>query len=622
MKEIGRKVFVPQNWDCIKVDPIHLEVDDELPKHHYARGRPPPKKLEAAARSELQRLLKYMYVKSKSPWVSDNVWAAKATAPFIRSCGDYRWINNHIRTQHAYIPNVQEELAKLRHFQYFCDFDLTNAFHQFKLDDATSELLSIMTIEGPIRPKFMPEGISPASSILQNHVREIFKDFKDDSLIMFDNLTIGAHSLEELFEKQKTFFATCIKYNIFLKFSKSYFGVTSIKFFGYIADGHGYRFEQSRIQALMDLPFPTTGSDADKRKQMQSILGTANFLSSCYVHSSLKTTKDTKNNPLWADLIGPLADTTHKDFPWSNESKWLRDYRNDLKRLKEHLHKVTTLHYPDYQLPWILRTDASTQGVGAILFQIRKNEEGVEIPEPIATVAHKFSTTAQKWETIKQEGFAIFYAVKKLTPYLSGKDFLIETDHRNLVYMERSEVAILIRWRLFLQQFRFRIRHIKGVDNVVADTFSRLFPDADEHERTEEVMLAHTQEDITEFEEAEPNLHRKKETKTVNYGYTARIPEYDELINRVHGHDCLHFGQRYTWRKLAMLFPGHFVPQQYVNYYVQQCEVCQKLREHNKLDTYKPRERILKVDDPRKRIAIDAIYMKQRTLTAIPERTS
>ena len=98
---------------------------------------------------------------------------------------------------------MQEELAKIRQFKYFCDFDLTNAFHQFKLDDATSELLSIMTIEGPIRPRFMPEGISPASSILQNHVRAIFHEFKDDSLIMFDNLTIGAHTLDELFAKQQ-----------------------------------------------------------------------------------------------------------------------------------------------------------------------------------------------------------------------------------------------------------------------------------------------------------------------------------------------------------------------------------------------------------------------------------
>ena len=59
------------------------------------------------------------------------------------------------------------EFVKLKGFKYFCDFDLTNVFHQFKLDEKTSELLSIMTIAGPIRPLFMPEGISPASAILQ-----------------------------------------------------------------------------------------------------------------------------------------------------------------------------------------------------------------------------------------------------------------------------------------------------------------------------------------------------------------------------------------------------------------------------------------------------------------------
>jgi len=145
-KEVAWQVFTPQNWDGIKVTPISLEVGDQLPKARYARSRPPPKKFEAAAIAEIERLLKYMYVPSKIPWMSDNVWAAKATAPFLRSCGDYRLVNERIRTQHAYIPDVKEELAKLRNFKYFCDFDLTNAFHQFRLDEKTSKLLSIMTI--------------------------------------------------------------------------------------------------------------------------------------------------------------------------------------------------------------------------------------------------------------------------------------------------------------------------------------------------------------------------------------------------------------------------------------------------------------------------------------------
>ena len=88
---------------------------------------------------------------------------------------------------------------------------------------------------------------------------------------------------------------------------------------------------------------------------------------------------------------------THNDFNWSDESTWKTDFRAEYQKLLDHLHHVTTLYYPDYTLDWFLRTDASQQGVGAILFQVRK--EGVEeIAEPLSTVAHKFSPTATKWD--------------------------------------------------------------------------------------------------------------------------------------------------------------------------------------------------------------------------------
>ena len=46
------------------------------------------------------------------------------------------------------LQKIQEELAKLKGSQYFSDFDLTNAFHQFRLSRNTSEKLSIMTLDG------------------------------------------------------------------------------------------------------------------------------------------------------------------------------------------------------------------------------------------------------------------------------------------------------------------------------------------------------------------------------------------------------------------------------------------------------------------------------------------
>jgi len=55
-----------------------------------------------------------------------------------------------------------------------------------------------------------------------------------------------------------------------------------------------------------------------------------------------------------------------------------------------------------------------------------------------------------------------------------GKGFVLETDCRNLVWMEKSEVPIVMRWRIYLQSYQFLLRHIKVIDNVVADWASRM----------------------------------------------------------------------------------------------------------------------------------------------------
>ena len=52
---------------------------------------------------------------------------------------------------------------------------------------------------------------------------------------------------------------------------------------------------------------------------------------------------------------------------------------------------------------------------------------------------------------------------------------MIETDHNNLLWMEASKVPKIIRWRIYLQSFKFHIKHIAGTKNLVADWLSRLY---------------------------------------------------------------------------------------------------------------------------------------------------
>jgi hypothetical protein len=76
--------------------------------------------------------------------------APKATYPFIRFCGDYVTINRYISTGHFFIPNVRHELEKIINYPISLDIDLTNAFHQIRLDLDTAEKLSVQTPWGAV----------------------------------------------------------------------------------------------------------------------------------------------------------------------------------------------------------------------------------------------------------------------------------------------------------------------------------------------------------------------------------------------------------------------------------------------------------------------------------------
>jgi hypothetical protein len=109
-------------------------------------------------------------------------------------------------------------------------------------------------------------------------------------------------------------------------------------------------------------------------------------------------------------------------------------------------------------------------GIGGVQLQIVDKVE-----QPILFISKTFSDVASRWPTIEQEAYAIFYCVTSLESYLLGQFFYVETDHRNLVYIDVATSPKLIRWKLRLQEYNFEIIHIPGKRNVIADTLSRCY---------------------------------------------------------------------------------------------------------------------------------------------------
>ena len=269
--ELALDVFVPANWTGINMHPIHLEIKSGLPDYIKARTRPVREALYQDAKKEFERMRGYFYVPSRSPIASPLVVAPKTTTPFIRLCGDYRPVNTYIRIPQEPIPHVQQTLMKAAGWKIFIDLDMTNSFHQIPIDESSSELLSVSTPWGLFRLLFLPEGVGPASGILQSIVRSIFTDFESWIIVIYDNSLVLASDYADAAAKLQLVLLRCQERRLVLNMKKSWIRTDVVTSFGYEVHPSSWSLSCSRKDAIAKMIFPTT------QKQMQSFLGAANF---------------------------------------------------------------------------------------------------------------------------------------------------------------------------------------------------------------------------------------------------------------------------------------------------------------------------------------------------------
>ena len=231
--------------------------------------------------------------------------------------------------------------------------------------------------------------------------------------------------------------------------SKCLIGNQTISFLGHVI-GHGKLEPQlNKVEKIKNACRPTT------KKQLRSFLGLAGYYR--------------KFVPNYAAIAAPLTDKTKNSEP--NKIAWEASQQLAFDALKQTLITVPILHLPNLDIPFILRTDASDLGIGAILLQEYEGEKF-----PIAYASRKLLQRECNYSTIEKECLALVWGVQKYQAYLYGKAFNIETDHQPLAYMQKAKVANarIMRWALSLQPYQYRIIAIKGSDNVGADYLSRI----------------------------------------------------------------------------------------------------------------------------------------------------
>jgi len=263
-----------------------------------------------------------------------------------------------------------------------------------------------------------------------------------------DDVLAHASTWEQHLQTVRDFLTRVRKANLTLRPSKCSLGYISISFLGHTVGAQTIRPHSKIAQKITDAPTPTT------KKQLRSFLGLAGYYR--------------RFVPDFAAIAVPLSDLTKKGA--ANELQWGTSQDRSFTALKAYIASSPILRLPDLKEVFILQTDASNVGIGAVLLQ-----EVSGVKHPICFASRKLLSRERHYSTIERECLAIVWGIQKFERYLYGKPFILETDHQPLQYVGKAQFknGRLMRWALALQPYSFTIRAIKGSENMGADFLSR-----------------------------------------------------------------------------------------------------------------------------------------------------
>ena len=159
----------------------------------------------------------------------------------------------------------------------------------------------------------------------------------------------------------------------------------------------------------------------------------------------------------FSDIAGPLHRLTHKGTRFD----WDKNCQNAFEQLKEQLLSAPVLAFPDLNGDYILYTDASDVGIGAVL--TRKDESD-----------KAFAGAEKNWKTTEREAFAMVWALQYFHPYVYGRKVTIYTDQKALKWLRdiKHPNGKLARWILKLEEYDYTVGHLANTKMQHADALS------------------------------------------------------------------------------------------------------------------------------------------------------
>ncbi|KAG5898724.1 hypothetical protein JTB14_020918 [Gonioctena quinquepunctata] len=273
----------------------------------------------------------------------------------------------------------------------------------------------------------MPFGLHNAPATWQRLIDSVLgHDLEPHVFVYLDDVVVCTQTFEDHLRVLDEVFHRLREANITVSVEECQFCKPEMRYLGYVVDRNGLHVDPDKVKAMLELPRPTNISE------VRRVVGTFSWYR--------RFIQD------FSSVIAPITGLLRK----GSRFEWSRDCAVSFQQIKECLVAAPILSCPDYSMPFVVQTDASGFGIGAVLTQPRPEGDKV-----ISYLSRSLSRQERNFTTTERECLAVLWAVEKLRPYLEGVPFSVITDHYSLLWLHNLKdlTGRLARWSVRLQQY-------------------------------------------------------------------------------------------------------------------------------------------------------------------------